>query len=63
MKSMINIELERAFRSTSFWIAILIGIIITALQFIQQVIPAAMNPIYWMNPIRFRYQLMHSEIA
>ena len=49
MKSMINIELERAFRSTSFWIAILIGIIITALQFIQQVIPAAMNPIYWMK--------------
>lgn len=49
MKQMVKIELERAFRSMSFKLSIIIGIIIVGIQFCREVIPAAINPIYWIK--------------
>lgn len=46
---MVKIELERAFRSMSFKLSIIIGIIIVGIQFCREVIPAAINPIYWIK--------------
>ena len=46
MKQMLKIELERAFKGTGFKISILIGMVISVLQFVKCVVPAAMNPLY-----------------
>lgn len=52
MKAMIKIELERAFKGAAFKIALSIGIIICALQFFIQVIPAANNPLEHYVPMQ-----------
>ena len=40
MKQMLKIELERAFRSSGFWLSLMIGMLISIIQYIQKVIPA-----------------------
>ena len=46
MKQMLRIELERAFSGAGFKISLLIGMVISVLQFVKDVIPAAANPLY-----------------
>lgn len=45
MRIMIKTELERAFKSWGFWIALFIGLGISVSQLVTRVIPAAINPI------------------
>jgi len=40
MKQMLKIELERAFRGSGFWLSLMIGMLISIIQYIQKVIPA-----------------------
>ena len=50
MKIMIKTELERAFKSWGFWIALIIGIGISVSQIVTRIIPAAINPISFFEP-------------
>ena len=43
MKVMIKTELERAFKSWSLWLALIIGMGLSIAQIITRIIPAAMN--------------------
>lgn len=50
MKPMLKIELERAFTSISFKIAVIIGMAVSVLEFVRKVIPAAANPVMYFKP-------------
>ena len=50
MKVMIKTELERAFKSWSLWLALIIGMGLSIAQIITRIIPAAMNPLMGYMP-------------
>lgn len=45
MKEQIKIEYERAIRSKTLWVALIIGLIISIAQFVVEVVPEAKDPI------------------
>lgn len=50
MKVMIKTELERAFKSWSLWLALIIWMGLSIAQIITRIIPAAMNPLMGYMP-------------
>ena len=50
MKVMIKTELERAFKSWSLWLALIIGTGLSVAQIITKIVPAAMNPLIGYMP-------------
>ena len=50
MKVMIKTELERAFKSWSLWLSLIIGMGLSIAQIITRIIPAAMNPLMGYMP-------------
>ena len=50
MNVMIKTELERAFKSWSLWLALIIGMGLSIAQIITRIIPAAMNPLMGYMP-------------
>ena len=49
MKEQIKIEYERAIRSKTLWVALIIGLIISIAQFIVEVIPEAKDPLQFFQ--------------
>ena len=49
MKEQIKIEYERAIRSKTLWVALVIGLIISIAQFIVEVIPEAKDPLQFFQ--------------
>lgn len=49
MKEQIKIEYERAIRSKTLWVALIIGLIISIAQFVVEVVPAAKDPLQFFK--------------
>ena len=49
MKEQIKIEYERAIRSKTLWVALIIGLIISIAQFVVEVVPEAKDPLQFFQ--------------
>ena len=62
MKQMLKIEIQRAFSGAAFKVSLIIGCLISTLQFMNVVIKHAMDPMkfYFYNGLDFPYTIVNT---